>query len=80
MYLLVLGVALLILKYLEVDPVSSWEWWWVLSPFAMAVVWWWWADFSGYTRRKAMAREDQRKEERINTGRKRLGLPPIKRK
>ena len=80
MYLLVLGVLLLILKYLEVAPVASWDWWSVLVPFPLAMLWWWWADFSGYTRRKAMEKEDLRKQERIDAGRKRLGLPPTKRK
>jgi small Trp-rich protein len=80
MYLLVLGVVLLILKYLEVSPVASWDWWQVLLPFVLAMVWWWWADFSGYTRRKAMEKEDLRKQDRIDAGRKRLGLPPVKRK
>ena len=36
MYLLLLGLVLLGLKYLEVGPVAGWSWWWVLSPFALA--------------------------------------------
>lgn len=78
MYFLALGLALLIMKYLEVGPVAGWSWWIVLSPFAMAVVWWWFADKSGYTRRRVDQREEQRKADRINAGRKRMGLPPVK--
>ena len=76
MYFLLLGLALSLLKYLEVGVVATWGWWTVLSPFGMAIVWWWWADFSGYTKRRSMAREDDRKQKRIDEGRKRLGLPP----
>ena len=49
---------------MPIGPVADWSWWWVLSPFALAVVWWLWADTSGYTKRKAMEREDQRIKER----------------
>ncbi|WP_101047630.1 TIGR04438 family Trp-rich protein [Macromonas nakdongensis] len=75
MYLLVLGVVLLLLKYLAVGPVADWSWWWVLSPFALTVLWWAFADKTGYTRRKAMEKEAQRKLDRINESRKRLGMP-----
>jgi small Trp-rich protein len=38
----------------------------VLTPFALAVAWWAWADSSGYTKRKAMEREERpRKPDRI---------------
>ena len=57
MYLLLLGIVLLAMKYLEVDPVAQWSWWAVLSPLAGAVVWWAWADWSGYTKREAVERE-----------------------
>lgn len=64
MYFLGLGIVLLLLKYLGVGPVADWSWWWTLTPFALAVAWWTWADASGYTKRKAMEREDQRVAER----------------
>ncbi len=74
MYLLALGIVLLALKYFEIGPVAGLDWWWVLSPFAAAVVWWAWADWSGYTKRKAMEREDARKQARIDKSRESLGL------
>ena len=64
MYLLGLGLVLLLLKYLEFGFVAQWSWWLVLSPFAAAVAWWAWADSTGYTKRKAMEREDKRRDER----------------
>ena len=78
MYLLGLGLVLALLKYLEIGPVAAWSWWWVLSPFALTAIWWWVADFTGYTRRKVVQKEEARQRARHNEGRKRLGLPPLK--
>jgi small Trp-rich protein len=36
----ILGVILVLLKFLEIDPVARWSWLWVLAPFAVAFVWW----------------------------------------
>jgi small Trp-rich protein len=74
MLLLGLGIVLLLMKYLEIGPPAEWSWWGVLSPFALAVVWWAWADWSGYTKRKAMQREDERKQKRVDKTREALGL------
>lgn len=80
MYLLGLGVALLLMKYLEFGPVAEWSWWVVLAPFALAVAWWAWADFSGYTKRKAMEKMDQKKRDRVNKQREALGIKTGKRR
>ena len=80
MYLLGLGLILMVLKYLEIGPVAAWEWWFVLSPFGLAVAWWWWADWSGYTKRKVMERENDRKQVRIDSNRKSMGLAPLNKK
>lgn len=74
MYLLGLGIILLALKYLELGAVAAWDWWLVLLPFALAAAWWAWADSSGYTRRKAMEREEARRQARID--RQRTALKP----
>ncbi len=74
MYFLGLGIILLLMKYLEMDPVAGWSWLVVLAPFGLAAAWWAWADASGYTRRKAMEREDQRRLDRINKQRDAMGL------
>lgn len=74
MYFLGLGIILLLMKYLEMDPVAAWSWFVVLAPFGLAVAWWAWADASGYTRRKAMEREDKRRLDRINKQRDAMGL------
>lgn len=73
MYAVGLGVILMLLKYLDVAPVVNWTWWWVLSPFAVAVAWWMWADASGWTKKKAMQREDKRRQMRIDKNREAIG-------
>ncbi|HYP86419.1 TIGR04438 family Trp-rich protein [Variovorax sp.] len=74
MWFLGLGLALVALKYFEVGPVAQLTWLWVLSPFALALVWWAWADWSGYTKRKAVERDEARKQERIDRQRSQLGM------
>lgn len=76
MYTLILGIALSLLKYLDVAPVAQWSWWWVLSPFAVTILWWAWADSTGYTKRKAMEKMDQRKKDRIDKQKQALGMRP----
>jgi len=78
MYLLGLGLVLLVMKYLAIGPVATWSWWLVLLPFGLAVLWWAWADKSGYTKRKAMEREDRRRLDRIDKNRSALGILPKK--
>jgi small Trp-rich protein len=74
MYFLIAGIGLLLLKYFEVGFVTELSWWWVLSPFAMAVAWWAGADSSGYTKRKEMEKMDQKKQDRIDRQRQALGI------
>jgi small Trp-rich protein len=73
MYLLVLGIALLAMKWTEFGPVAVWSWWWVFTPFGLAVAWWAWADSSGYTARKAMQIEDAKKQARIDKNKENIG-------
>ena len=80
MYFLGLGLVLIALKYLEIGPVAAWDWWFVLSPVGLAAAWWAYADWSGYTKKKAMDRMDQRKQDRIDKQRESLGLAPKKKK
>ena len=69
-----LGLVLLVLKFMEIGPVAMWDWWIVLSPWAMAVAWWAWADSTGYTKRKEMEREDARRDARIERSREAMGM------
>jgi small Trp-rich protein len=80
MYFLLIGIALLAMKYLEIGPVAAFPWWVVLSPFAMAVAWWAWADSSGYTKKKVIERENARKQARIDKNRENMGFAPTSKK
>ena len=73
MWFLALGVAGLVLKYLEVGFVGRLSWWIVLIPFALAAAWWAYADASGYTKRRVIERENRRRQERIDRKHSRLG-------
>jgi small Trp-rich protein len=79
MLFLLLGLVLSALKYLEMTPVAAWSWYVVLAPFGLAVAWWAWADWSGYTKRKAVQKEDARKKARLDKSRANLGMGPSKR-
>ena len=73
MYFLGLGVIFMAMKYWEIGPVAAWDWWVVLAPFGLAIVWWAWADASGYTKRKAMERENARRQDRIDRSKEAIG-------
>lgn len=74
MYLLFAGVVLTLMKFLEVGPVAMWDWWIVLLPFGLASLWWAWADQTGYTKKKAMQREDERRRQRIEKNKDAMGI------
>lgn len=76
MLFLLLGLALMALKFLEIGPVATWSWLIVLAPFLMAVLWWAWADKTGYTKRVEMDKMDQRKKDRIDKQRDAMGMLP----
>ena len=80
MYFLGVGIILLALKYLEIGPVAAWDWMFVLAPFGLAAVWWAWADWSGYTKKKAMEKMDKRKADRLQKNRDNMGLNQTRRK
>lgn len=80
MYLLGLSLILLAMKYFAIGPVAQWPWWWIAVPFGLTAAWWAWADWSGYTKRKMMERENRKKAERIERDKQRLGLTTARRK
>jgi small Trp-rich protein len=80
MYLVGLGLVFLTLKFMEIGPIAMWDWWIVLSPFGLAIAWWAWADTTGYTKRKAMEREDARRLDRIERNRDAMGMLRSKKK
>jgi small Trp-rich protein len=80
MLFLGLGILFLVMKLMEFGPVAAWPWWGVLAPFGLAAAWWAWADWSGYTKRKAVRKENERKQARIDKSREQLGMGPKKKR
>jgi small Trp-rich protein len=80
MFFLGLGIVLMAMKYLEIGPVATWAWYVVLAPFGLAIAWWAWADSSGYTKRKAMEREDAKRRARIDKNKEAIGTLTTKRR
>jgi small Trp-rich protein len=80
MYLIVIGVLLLVLKFADFGPVGQWSWWIVLAPFAGAAIWWAWADASGWSKRRAMDRMQDKKDERRRRNMEALGTEPRRRR
>ena len=74
MPLAALGVLLVILKLADIDPVSAWSWWWILSPFAGAFAWWVYSDTTGLTQRRAIRKLEARKVARRERDMAALGL------
>lgn len=74
MAFLLLGLALLALKFAEIGPVATWSWWVVLAPFGLAVAWWAYADGTGLTQRRAIAKMEKRKADRRQRDMEALGL------
>ncbi len=80
MYLVLLGLLFLGLKWAEVAPVAGWSWWIVLAPFAGAIAWWAWADATGYYRRVEMRKLDAKKDQRREKAMTALGTNPRSRR
>jgi len=84
MWLVAIGVVMVLMQFFGIGPVGSWtwadDWLMLLLPFAPAVAWWTWCDATGYTRRKAMERDDQRRDARRQKAIDALGLKRDRRK
>lgn len=39
MYLVWIGLLAIILKWLELGPLATLSWWWVLAPLGLAFIW-----------------------------------------
>jgi small Trp-rich protein len=74
MPLVVIGVLLLIAKWAEFGPFATWSWWFILAPFGMAVLWWEFADGTGWTKRRAMDKMEQKKIDRREQAMEALGM------
>lgn len=77
MWLIWVGVALIILKVLEISVFSEVSWWWVALPFGLAYLWFELVEKRlGLDKKKAFDEIEKAKKERI---RKRLELDDARR-
>lgn len=79
MWILAVAVVLGALKTLaqleivDVAGISAMSWWWVLGGFGLTAAWWCWADFSGMSRRRAEAQQEERKARRLQHQKEQMG-------
>lgn len=74
MWFLAIGLVVLVMKLAEVGPGADWPWWGVAIPFGLAAAWWGWADATGYTKRREMAKMEEKKAERRRKNLDNLGM------
>ena len=86
MLFIVIGVALIVCNFAGWGPMANWQWsslgdlWKFGLPFALAIAWWIFSDSSGLTKRRAMERDDQRKQDRRDRNIDAMGLGYLHRK
>jgi small Trp-rich protein len=76
----VVGVLLMLVRWLEVGPFARMPWWVALLPFGLAVLWWEFADSSGWTKRRVMEKMEKRKQDRREQQMESLGISPRREK
>jgi small Trp-rich protein len=74
MPMVIVGVLLLAAWFFEIGPVGTWPWWVLPIPFGMAMVWWSFADNTGLTKKRAMQKMEDRKQQRRDQAMTALGL------
>ncbi len=80
MLFVLVGVVLIVCNLMEWGPMAHWNWeffgdlWKFCLPFGLALAWWIWSDASGWTKRKAMQRDAERKQDRLDRNIDAMGL------
>ena len=80
MAMVLVGVVLIICNFMDWGPMGHWNWefggdlWKFVLPFVLAVAWWIWSDATGWTKRKAMNRDAERKQDRLDRNIDAMGL------
>jgi small Trp-rich protein len=74
MWLVVGGVVLVLLWFLEIGPLAHLAWGWLCLPFVLAVIWWSVSDSIGLTQRAAARKLEDRKIARRQRDMESLGL------
>ena len=80
MAFVLIGVLMIAGNLFGYGPTASWNWeftgdlWKFAAPFGLAAAWWIWADSTGFTKRRAMQRDADRKQDRLDRNIDALGL------
>ncbi len=80
MFFILVGVGLILCWFMDWGPMAAWNWeisgdlWKFVLPFVLATAWWIWSDVSGWTKRKAMQRDAERKQDRLDRNIDAMGL------
>ena len=80
MFFIFVGVGLILCWFMDWGPMAAWNWeisgdlWKFVLPFVLATAWWIWSDVSGWTKRKAMRRDAERKQDRLDRNIDAMGL------
>ena len=80
MAFVLIGLAMIGCHFMGWGPMAAWNWefsgdlWKFCAPFFAAAVWWIWSDASGLTKRRAMARDAERKQDRRDRNIDAMGL------
>ncbi len=80
MLFVLVGIALIVCNFAGWGPMAHWTWdfggdlWKFSLPFILAAAWWAWADASGLSKRKAMIRDAERKQDRRDRNIEAMGL------
>ena len=82
MFFIIIGVLLIALRIAGVSPMANWnldlfgDLWKLVLPFVLGLVWWAWSDASGWTKRREMEKDDERRAERRARNIDNLGMGP----
>jgi len=80
MFFVLIGVGLIVCNLAGWGPMAAWRWDSIAdlaklgAPFALAALWWTFADESGLTKRRAMTRDAERKQDRRDRNIDAMGL------
>ena len=75
-----IGLALIVCNLMGWGPMAEWHYNVFLdlmkfcAPFILAVIWWLWSDASGLTKKRAMQRDAERKQDRRDRNIEAMGL------
>ncbi len=85
MAFVLIGVLMIAGNLFEIGPTSTWNWefsgdlWKFAVPFGLAAAWWAWSDASGLSKRRAMQKDAERKQDRLDRNVDAMGLGHLQR-